>query len=109
MVNPGRYRHLAQLYNQPAQDDFGGADREPELVREMWVNLKPVRASESNENQQQTSLNRYRVTTPWFPKRPNSSQHFVTLGATYEIEGVVNIDEQNMEYELTAVRRENCA
>ena len=108
-INAGRYRFFSKLYDQPPQDDFSGKDRTPTYVRDMWVDLQPLSGNEANDNQQQASLNRYRAKTPWFPTRPNASQHFVTNGATYEIQDVINVGEMNEEYQMTAIRRENCA
>lgn len=64
--NAGKYRYRAWLY--PARCiGYHASKEDPQPIDEMWVDIRPLRASEPVQGDQRQDVTSYEIRTPWRP------------------------------------------
>lgn len=104
-INAGKYRWPSTLYKTPSAGDFSGESLKPEALRQLWVQLVPRSSAETNATQGMESVDTVELRTPWTPEPIDSSMAIANERGWFEIEGVVNDADANIEYVITATKR----
>jgi len=106
-INAGKYRWPSKLYTKRTGGDWSGEDLNPRLLRELWVEIVPRSSSESTPTQGVEAVDTVLIRTPWTPEPIDSTMMIENERGWFDIEGIINKDDADMEFEITATKRPN--
>lgn len=81
----------------------------PKAVRKLWVQIVPRSSSETTATQGVESVDTVEIRTPWTPEPIDSSMAIENERGWFEIEGVVNDNDADQEFVISATKRPNDA
>jgi len=102
-MNSGRYKYPATVY-QPAVEKVR-TTRERKALFDVWVSMEPTSAGESTRGEGIETSNAFTLRCPWFPCDWNTAWYIELWdGRRLSIDGVINKDETNHEWQITATQ-----
>lgn len=100
-------RKCFKLFQSDREEVGSGSARSIDrlIIPELWVSIEPLRGQRLIEAQQIASGVTHRMKSGWFKPKPDQTYFFERGGIRYTIQSVININEDNVEYEYLVTER----
>jgi len=102
-MNSGKFKYPAVVY-KPAEERIR-TTRERKALFSVWLSVEPGAAGEPTRADGKEPSANFTLHCPWFPCDWDTAWYIELWdGRRFSIEGVVNVNEDNHEWQITATK-----